>query len=88
MSAAIWILLSWIFLGLLATFLGPRLIPRESMSAILLAALLGLVGYLVGGVVANLVWVGDAPPLPGSVMFLACCAMLILLAAYRSLRKV
>ena len=88
MSAAIWILLSWIFLGVLATLLGPRVIPRESMSAILLTALFGLVGYIIGGVVANLVQVGGAQPLPGSVMFLACCAMVILLAAYRSLRKV
>jgi len=88
LSAAIWILLSWVLLGLLATVLGPRLIPRESMSAILLTALFGLVGYVLGGIVANFAQVGGTPPLPGSVIFLACCAMLILLAAYRSLRKV
>jgi len=87
-SAAIWILLAWIGLGVLAILLGPRLISRESMSAILLTALLGLVGYVVGGMLANLAAVGEAQPLSGIVMFLACFAMVILLVAYRSLRKV
>ena len=88
MSAAIWILLCWIALGLLATLLGPRLIARESMSAILLTALLGLVGYVVGGILASLSITGPEQPFPAGVLLLACCAMAILIAAYRSLRKV
>ena len=87
MSAALWILLSWISLGLLAIAFGPRLVPRQSMGAILLTALIGLAGYLVGGALASLAGMASERSLSTSAMLLALGAMFILLFAYRHLRK-
>jgi uncharacterized membrane protein YeaQ/YmgE (transglycosylase-associated protein family) len=74
-------LVGWIVFGLLVGIVATFLMPGRDPGGVVITAILGIVGPLVGGFVGRLIgWYGEGDPV-GFVM--AVVGSIILLAIYR-----
>jgi uncharacterized membrane protein YeaQ/YmgE (transglycosylase-associated protein family) len=81
-------ILAWIVLGLLAGVLAKSLVPGEERIGIVLTTVLGIVGALLGGLVASVLGLGD--PIDKffdlSTWLAAVLGAMAILFAFRALR--
>jgi uncharacterized membrane protein YeaQ/YmgE (transglycosylase-associated protein family) len=79
--------LAWIVLGLVAGFIGSKLVNRRG-EGILLDILLGVVGALIGGWLFRLFGAAGVNGLNVYSLFVAVVGSVVFLAGYHALRRV
>lgn len=80
-------IIAWIVLGLLAGILAKALLPGDDPGGIIITTIIGIVGALLGGLVARALGVGD--PIDEffdiSTWIAAIIGSIVLLVAYRAI---
>jgi uncharacterized membrane protein YeaQ/YmgE (transglycosylase-associated protein family) len=79
-------LLAWIVLGLLAGFIGSKLVNKTG-EGVVLDVLLGIVGAVVGGFLFNLLGASGVTGLNIYSLFVAVLGAVLLLVAYHAIRR-
>ena len=80
-------LISWIILGLIAGFIGSKIV-NKSGSGMIIDIVLGIVGAVVGGYIGNMLGVGGVTGLNLSSLVIAIAGAVLVLVVYRTvLRK-
>jgi uncharacterized membrane protein YeaQ/YmgE (transglycosylase-associated protein family) len=80
-------ILAWIILGLIAGFIGSKVVNRKG-EGILLDLVLGIVGAVIGGWLFNLVGASGATGLNIYSLFVAVVGAILVLLAYHAVRRV
>jgi uncharacterized membrane protein YeaQ/YmgE (transglycosylase-associated protein family) len=80
-------ILAWIVLGLLAGFIGSKLV-NKSGEGIVLDIVLGIVGAVVGGYLFNMMGSAGVTGLNIYSLFVAVVGAVFVLVAYHALRRV
>ena len=75
--------ISWIILGLIAGFIGSKIVNKTG-SGMLMDVVLGVVGAVVGGELASLVGIGGVTGLNIPSLFIAIVGAVIVLLVYRA----
>lgn len=78
--------LAWIVLGLLAGFIGSKIVNKQG-EGMLLDILLGIVGAIVGGVLFNAFGSSGVNGLNLYSLFVAVIGAIVLLFAYHAIRR-
>lgn len=78
--------LAWIVLGLLAGFIGSKIVNKQG-EGMLLDILLGIVGAVVGGVLFNAFGASGVTGLNLYSLFVAVIGAVVLLFAYHAIRR-
>jgi uncharacterized membrane protein YeaQ/YmgE (transglycosylase-associated protein family) len=78
--------LAWIVLGLLAGFIGSKIVNKQG-EGMLLDILLGIVGAIVGGVLFNAFGASGVTGLNLYSLFVAVMGAIVLLFAYHAIRR-
>jgi uncharacterized membrane protein YeaQ/YmgE (transglycosylase-associated protein family) len=78
--------LAWIVLGLLAGFIGSKIVNKQG-EGMLLDILLGIVGAIVGGVLFNAFGTSGVTGLNLYSLFVAVIGAIVLLFAYHAIRR-
>lgn len=78
--------LAWIVLGLLAGFIGSKIVNKQG-EGMLLDILLGIVGAIVGGVLFNAFGTSGVNGLNLYSLFVAVIGAIVLLFAYHAIRR-
>ena len=73
--------ISWIILGLIAGFIGSKIVNKTG-SGLIMDVVLGVVGAVVGGFLGNLVGIGGVSGLNITSLFIAVVGAVIVLALY------
>jgi uncharacterized membrane protein YeaQ/YmgE (transglycosylase-associated protein family) len=79
-------LLAWIILGLLAGFIGSKLVNKTG-EGVVLDIVLGIVGAVVGGFLFNLFGASGATGLNIYSLLVAVVGAVFLLVAYHAIRR-
>jgi uncharacterized membrane protein YeaQ/YmgE (transglycosylase-associated protein family) len=79
-------ILAWIVLGLLAGFIGSKLVNKTG-EGIVLDIALGIVGAVVGGLIFNLFGASGVTGLNIYSLFVAVVGAVLLLVAYHAIRR-
>jgi uncharacterized membrane protein YeaQ/YmgE (transglycosylase-associated protein family) len=79
-------ILAWIVLGLLAGFIGSKLVNKTG-EGVVLDIVLGIVGAVVGGFLFNLFGVSGVTGLNIYSLFVAVLGAVLLLVAYHVIRR-
>jgi uncharacterized membrane protein YeaQ/YmgE (transglycosylase-associated protein family) len=79
-------ILAWIVLGLLAGFVGSKLVNKTG-EGVVLDILLGIVGAVVGGFLFNLFGAPGVTGLNIYSLFVAVLGAVLLLVAYHAIRR-
>ncbi|WP_375056857.1 GlsB/YeaQ/YmgE family stress response membrane protein [Zobellella sp. DQSA1] len=80
-------ILSWIVFGLIAGFLAKFIMPGRDGGGLILTIILGIAGAFVGGWVGTRLGFGSVTGFNLGSLFTAVIGALILLLAYRLIRK-
>jgi uncharacterized membrane protein YeaQ/YmgE (transglycosylase-associated protein family) len=80
-------ILAWIVLGLLAGFIGSKLVNKTG-EGIVLDIVLGIVGAVVGGYLFNMMGSAGVTGLNIYSLFVAVVGAVLVLVAYHALRRV
>ena len=80
-------ILSWIVFGLIAGLIAKFLMPGRDPGGIIITILLGVVGAVVGGFIANAIGFGGVTGFDLHSFFVAVVGALVLLIGYRMLRS-
>ena len=80
-------ILSWIFLGLVAGALAKFIMPGKDPGGILVTIIIGIVGGMVGGFLGTFVGLGKIQSFDLGGIFIATVGAILLLIAYRFVRK-
>jgi uncharacterized membrane protein YeaQ/YmgE (transglycosylase-associated protein family) len=80
-------IVSWIVLGLIAGAIAKFLMPGDDPGGIFVTILIGIVGAIVGGFVATALGFGTVTGIDLSSIVIAIVGSLILLIAYRMIRR-
>ena len=75
--------ISWIILGLIAGFIGSKIVNKTG-SGLIMDIVLGVVGAVVGGFLGNLVGIGGVSGLNITSLFIAVVGAVIVLVVYRA----
>jgi len=75
--------ISWIILGLIAGFIGSKIVNKTG-SGLIMDVVLGVVGAVVGGFLGNLVGIGGVSGLNITSLFIAVVGAVIVLVVYRA----
>jgi uncharacterized membrane protein YeaQ/YmgE (transglycosylase-associated protein family) len=75
--------ISWIILGLIAGFIGSKIVNKTG-SGMLMDIVLGVVGAVVGGYIGSLLGIGGVTGLNISSVFIAVVGAVIVLLVYRA----
>lgn len=78
---------AWILLGLIAGVIAKMIMPGKDPGGFFITILLGIAGSFVGGWVGSLIGLGTVGTLSFGSIITAIVGALILLAAYRFLKK-
>jgi uncharacterized membrane protein YeaQ/YmgE (transglycosylase-associated protein family) len=76
-------LLSWLILGLIAGFIGSKIVNKTG-SGMIMDIVLGVVGAIVGGYIGNLIGVGGVTGLNIFSLVLAVIGAIVVLLVYRA----
>lgn len=76
-------ILSWIILGLIAGFIGSKIVNRTG-EGLILDVVLGVVGAVVGGYIGGFLHIGEVTGLNITSLFLAVIGAVIVLLVYRA----
>ncbi|NOG30862.1 GlsB/YeaQ/YmgE family stress response membrane protein [Halomonas sp. TBZ9] len=79
--------LAWILLGLIAGVIAKMIMPGKDPGGFFITILLGIAGSFVGGWVGSLIGLGTVGTLSFGSLITAIVGALILLAAYRFVKK-
>jgi uncharacterized membrane protein YeaQ/YmgE (transglycosylase-associated protein family) len=79
-------LLAWVVLGLISGFIGSKIVNRRG-EGILLDILLGVVGAVLGGLLANLFGMSGVTGLNLWSVLVAVSGSILLLVGYRAIRR-
>ena len=79
-------ILAWIILGLLAGFIGSKLVNKTG-EGVVLDVLLGIVGAVVGGFLFNRFGASGVTGLNIYSLFVAVVGAVLLLVAYHAIRR-
>jgi uncharacterized membrane protein YeaQ/YmgE (transglycosylase-associated protein family) len=79
-------ILAWIILGLLAGFIGSKLVNKTG-EGVVLDVVLGIVGAVVGGFVFNRFGASGVSGLNVYSLLVAVVGAVLLLVAYRAIRR-
>ena len=80
-------ILAWVVLGLLAGFIGSKLVNKTG-EGIVLDIVLGIVGAVVGGYLFNMMGSAGVTGLNIYSLFVAVVGAVLVLVAYHALRRV
>lgn len=80
-------IISWVVFGLIAGVLAKWIMPGKDPGGIFITILLGIAGAFVGGFIGTFLGLGTASSFDLRSMFLAVVGAIVLLAAYRQLKK-
>lgn len=80
-------ILSWILLGLVAGALAKFIMPGKDPGGVLITILIGIAGAVVGGFLATLLGFGDISEFDLRSLLIAVAGALLLLFAYKKLKK-
>ncbi|PSJ44349.1 GlsB/YeaQ/YmgE family stress response membrane protein [Zobellella endophytica] len=80
-------ILSWIIFGLIAGFLAKFIMPGRDGGGLIMTIILGIAGAFVGGWVGTLIGFGSVTGFNLGSLFTAVIGAVILLFAYRLIRK-
>lgn len=80
-------ILSWIVFGLIAGALAKLIMPGDDPGGIFITILLGIGGAVVGGFIGTLLGFGNVTGFNFGSFAIAIIGAIVLLFAYRSLRK-
>ena len=80
-------ILAWIVLGLIAGFIGSKLVNKTG-EGIVLDIVLGIVGAVVGGYLFNMMGSAGVTGLNIYSLFVAVVGAVLVLVAYHALRRV
>ena len=80
-------ILAWIVLGLLAGFIGSKLVNKTG-EGIVLDIVLGIVGAVVGGYLFNMMGSAGVTGLNIYSLFVAVVGAVVVLVAYHAVRRV
>jgi uncharacterized membrane protein YeaQ/YmgE (transglycosylase-associated protein family) len=80
-------ILSWIVFGLIAGALAKLIMPGDDPGGIFITILLGIGGAVVGGFIGTLLGFGNVTGFNFGSFVIAIIGAIVLLFAYRSLRK-
>jgi len=78
--------ISWIILGLIAGWLGSRIVNKTG-SGMIMDIVLGVVGAVVGGYLATLIGLGGVTGLDIRSLFIAVVGSVIVLLVYRAVTQ-
>jgi uncharacterized membrane protein YeaQ/YmgE (transglycosylase-associated protein family) len=79
-------ILGWIILGLLAGAIAKAIMPGDDPGGIIITTLIGIVGAIVGGLIASAVGIGDLDEFFDlGTWLIAIGGSLLVLLAYRAL---
>ena len=76
-------IVSWIILGLIAGFIGSKIVNKTG-SGMIMDIVLGVVGAVVGGELASLVGIGPVTGVNIPSLFIAIVGAVIVLLVYRA----
>ena len=80
-------IVSWIVLGLIAGAIAKLLMPGDDPGGFFVTILIGIVGAIVGGFIATAFGLATVNGLNLPSVVIAICGSLILLIAYRMIRR-
>lgn len=80
-------IISWIFLGLIAGALAKFIMPGKDPGGILVTIIIGIVGGVVGGYLGTFIGLGKIESFDLGGILIATLGAILLLIAYRFLRK-
>jgi uncharacterized membrane protein YeaQ/YmgE (transglycosylase-associated protein family) len=80
-------IVSWIVLGLIAGAIAKLLMPGDDPGGFFVTILIGIVGAIVGGFIATAFGLATVSGLNLPSVVIAICGSLILLIAYRMIRR-
>jgi len=78
--------LAWIVLGLIAGFLGSKIVNKRG-EGLFLDILLGIVGAVVGGWLAGFLGLGGVSGLNLYSILIATCGAIVILVVYHAVRR-
>jgi uncharacterized membrane protein YeaQ/YmgE (transglycosylase-associated protein family) len=76
-------ILSWIILGLIAGFIGSKIVNKTG-AGMLMDIVLGIVGAVVGGYIGNILGIGGVSGLNITSIVLAVIGAVVVLLVYRA----
>jgi uncharacterized membrane protein YeaQ/YmgE (transglycosylase-associated protein family) len=79
--------LSWVVLGLIAGALAKLILPGDDPGGLIVTGLIGAAGGVVGGFIGNALGLGSISGLDLGSIALAVLGAVVLLIAYRALRR-
>lgn len=80
-------ILSWILLGLIAGALAKFIMPGKDPGGMIVTILIGIAGGVVGGFLGTFIGLGKIQSFDLGGIFIATAGAIILLVAYRFIRK-
>jgi uncharacterized membrane protein YeaQ/YmgE (transglycosylase-associated protein family) len=80
-------ILSWIVLGLIAGGIAKLIMPGDDPGGIFVTCLIGIVGAIIGGVIATQFGYGSVDGINIGSVVIAVVGSIILLIAYRLIRR-
>jgi uncharacterized membrane protein YeaQ/YmgE (transglycosylase-associated protein family) len=79
-------ILSWIILGLVAGFIGSKVV-NKSGSGLLMDIVIGIIGAIVGGYIATLLGIGDVSGFNITSLLIAIAGAIIVLVIYNAVAR-
>jgi uncharacterized membrane protein YeaQ/YmgE (transglycosylase-associated protein family) len=79
-------IISWIVFGLIAGLIAKFLMPGRDPGGFIITILLGIVGAVIGGFIANALGIGGVTGFDLHSFFIAVVGSLVLLIGYRAIK--
>jgi uncharacterized membrane protein YeaQ/YmgE (transglycosylase-associated protein family) len=79
-------IISWIVFGLIAGLIAKFLMPGRDPGGFIITILLGIVGAVIGGFIANALGIGGVTGFDLHSFFVAVVGSLVLLIGYRAIK--
>lgn len=87
----LWLIISWILIGFVVGWLAKLICPKRMPSGFWRTTLIGVAGSLVGGVLSNLLGLGQSGASPGNFSFwsilIAVGGAIVVILIYNSIKK-
>jgi len=80
-------IISWIVFGLIAGILAKLIMPGKDPGGMIVTSLIGIAGAMVGGFISTFLGYGDVSGFDLRSLGIAICGALVLLFAYRTLKR-